>query len=59
MKRQIIIKAEVETDDDFDLIKKDLMSELRCCWHDFSFIIMEVKNETDELVEVMTNEHQT
>jgi len=47
MKRKIIIEAEVETDDSFALIKQDLMQELSCCWHDFSFKIMEEKHETD------------
>ena len=47
MKRKIIIEAEVESNDDFSVIKEDLMRELLCCWHDFSFKIREVRDETD------------
>lgn len=47
MKRKIIIEAEVESNDDISIIKEDLMEELLCCWHDFSFKILEVSDETD------------
>jgi hypothetical protein len=47
MKRKIIIEAEVESNDAISLIIEDLMAELLCCWHDFSFKIREASDETN------------